>query len=523
MRLRFLLALSPCFVLCLTACRPAWQDALERGKAAQAAGDDVAAAAAFRLACEQEAPPDTGACRAAKSASARAAHEAIERSEKSCRDGELGVCFSGLAGARGVTTANTKERNTIEELLEISSALHMESCGALPLKTLDDATARYRCVSLLRKELGLPAHTARMTAQAQKIATFLLDEAHRHEVETAFGAGAVNAGLARCVVGGAEAKRLFDDDGARFLDASRLPAVVTISGLSPSARDRLCANLKPTPLRCSSEKGAEKTGVIANGSFKLAALKHSSKPTTKIIEYIAGTEKIANPEYDLILKEIEVDRRALKGIDKDAAAGKVACAVAEATLIKAANCTDCKEAVEKEKTCTKAQALADAAKSANDAFDTKKVLLSRTPRQVERNRMATHSWIETQHRWELPFALDVDGAPALKDVLVVEDFENPGFAPANIIAKKLTEPTTASLLPGIEERAIAHAQTELTRQLVVRGKALSPTCHAIADDGAQIDCQLKALWYGGSDPVPTWLNDLAARVDAPWPRAICID
>jgi hypothetical protein len=531
MRLWSLLALCPCFILCVTACRPVWQDAIEKEQALRAAGDDVNAAAAFRQACDQGAPPETKACEAARSTAARAAHEAIERGESACRAGELGVCFSALHGARGVTAENTKERATIEELLEVASSMHMESCSRLPLQNLDGATAAYRCLSLLRKEVALPAHATRIDRQAQKIAAFLLEEAHRHEVEQAFGAGAVHAGLARCMVGGSETKRLFDDDGARFLDQARLPAVVTISGLSPAAKDRLCAALKPGPLKCSpaapdlvsSEKGAEKNGVLANGALKLATLKHSSKPSTKVIEYIAGIDKVPNPDFDRLTREIEVDRRALRGTEKDAANGKEACAAAEAALVKAANCTACKEATERERICTKADALADDAKKANDDFDTKKVLLSRTPRTVEQNRMATHSWIETQHRWELPFEVTVDGAAALKDVLVVEDFEAPGFPPAGIIAKKLNEPTVATMRPTIEERATAHAQAELTRQLVARGKALAPTCHAIADDGDGIDCQLRALWYGGADPVPTWLNDLAARVEAPWPRALCIE
>ncbi len=509
-------------LLCLSACRPAWQDALEAGQRARDAGDDVGAAAQFLRACEQGAPEDTGACAAAKTTAARAAHEAIERSEKSCRSGEIGLCFSGLAPVRAVNAQGSKERSKIEELLEVCSEVHTSSCGQLPLRNLDDAVARYRCVALLRAEMALPAHETRVDNQTHQIAAFLQQETHRHESKTAFGAAAVNAGLAQCTIGGTETKRWVDDDSALFFSAGRLPARVQIAGSSSSAKERLCQGLGRGPLQCSDDMEAATTGVAANGVLKIRKLKHTSKPTDKLIEYVAGIEKIANPEFESISRQIKAEARALREHEQAASAAKSECTRAGDALVKAGNCTSCAELTEQEKSCSKSKDLADVLQKAIDALDSKKAQLSRTPPELERERRATHSWIETRHTWTLPFELSIDGGVAVQDSVVVEDTENPGFAPAHIEARKIHEPSTSSLQTQVEDRANAQVMAELTRQLVARAKALAPSCHAVVEDGPRLDCELKALWYGGSEPVATWLNELENRVTAPWPRAACV-
>jgi hypothetical protein len=246
--------------------------------------------------------------------------------------------------------------------------------------------------------------------------------------------------------------------------------------------------------------------------LKVGNLQHQQRRIERTIEYVAAVDHVANPEYSRLQQAIEADRRSLRDLEATARVARADCETAKGILTRANYCNPCAERTQEQSYCNRAEALIDTYNKAVEQQSGLVEQLNNTPQMLAVERRATHSYIETAHRWELPWQVDFGDVPGIRDTVLVEGVDRPGFAPARIEGSTARAPDVRAMVANLEGLAGARLLEVQNERLMRHGVDLAATCANLAG-GERTECELQSLWYRGKDPVSTWLQALSTQVD----------
>jgi hypothetical protein len=398
------------------------------------------------------------------------------------------------------------------------SALASE-CERPPLAAPEDALLLVRCIEAWHAHVPTPAFDMRAQAARQKSALWLDAQAAERTAQP--GMAWLYESLAACLGGRNAYGPRAQSYRSRFDDAHLVRVQLTArSGVEASAA---CTQLQQQlPLRCASGADALRAEVDAS----LGALTDSPIRERKSVEVLDHTERWANPAYQSALESLRHAQHRHRQAQDAASLGEADCNTARQALSRANSCSNCSERTYEESVCNRKGALEDIAsrerRSVRDAEST----VNNTPEYNSRDVYRSVYYLETQHRFQIPWRVRVTVGEASTDrssAFSYESLEREGVPAAGLTYLAYAPPRPATVQSALAAQATEVLTGALTAEVDRRANAKLSSCPNASEWN---ECTLEVAVLRRADPIKGFVEFIGARVDARssgWPAAACVD
>ncbi len=411
------------FVSFCSSCGPsAHEKRLQSARQAERNQQWVQAALEYGAACRMD-PAQVSICQRAQDTRDYAVEFRSYQALAHCKAGALSLCLQTIAPVREFrTTKSEKIREVLASASETASAqctLQNREEGAPGLLT------QFACLQQWREPLWEdPGYQKGFIAHARESAQSLVDLAQRSAKYT--GAQVAFLEAAQCIAPLSSAatrqKQFATDDFLR--NASTELRIFVRTNSKTNLERSLCQELSSRlgrGLDCNAN-GAHALDLESTLLDNRPRWTTSRWQETKSKRYLAGTERVVNPEYDKARLEYEMADAHVRDAREEANDRGTVCSETE-------DSSD----------CSRHESALRTLEQREDELERARSRFHNEPQTIERDVYKDHQYTVTTHTWKAPFRVSVAVGDTVKSRtfseaihVVYTDVEHAGFSPANI-------------------------------------------------------------------------------------------
>lgn len=468
---------------------------VKRAKAHETNKNWVEAAEAYSEACQLK-PSDAVTCKRAEEIREYAVEIRTYDARKLCAAGQLAECLESLRPVRAMQSTN---QGKVLEVLEQASKLAIDQCVATA-SSLGASLVELGCLQRWREALWVVSNYRAHFTERSKSAASTLATLAQAQPATALGAKMSYLQAAGCLMPlAADLEQLLRSTSDAFvaLSSTTLNLKYSVNGTTrqaPGTCNALVASIG-RGLRCDRVKSTHPELELSAEVFSVEPRwQQNYEDRQEVARYRAGTETLANPDYERARVEYELADQRFRDTERDTR--------------------------EREERCNQTQEASDcsAYDSIKRTYDDRLNELNRArsrfhnePSTITRDVYKDHIYVVRTHRWSAPFRASVSlgGSASAPEVTTVQytDVEQTGFPEAGVQTDRF-EPPAANFFRDqssqwLSQRLRYYIETEMQRRANDRAQNCS---------GDRIDCWATAnYWLGTSELGLPLLVELAGK------------
>lgn len=506
--------------------------AVAQADAARARGDVAGEALALRDAC-RAAPDDKKLCKRADGAWGAAQAAAQQAAATACGSGVGAVAVDRCLGAVAQLRRLRPDDPEAARLAEAAGRQHAAHCVTEAPRwetSIDDALELVRCEDGRADQIAVPSYLQKLAedrAVARDQLVHMLDKP-----ELAGHAGASSEVLAAAVclsatpglVEQARAARAAFVDRSRASIDLRVTTAQPLPGLCPTT-----ASLLGERVVCGSPR-ASAPQITVVGEVDLPPVEHSAFETPESVEYVAGIQRVPNPEYRTASERERYAREAKDQAERDYRRDQSDCSSAESRWHSASSCSSCSEKTERDRVCNEAQSSERLYHDRNSDWEQANRALSNTPSIIEHKDIRTAHYMVRHHTWRAVWRAQLrsDGKTmGAGGDTAAEDIETSGAPVAGVAADPLTYPGDRWYVAPLRDQVATKLAEIVVSALQRRAGDLALKCESgVTWTGDWLDCFARVKLWSGAQPDPgTLVHTAGAEHDrahgAAWPPLRC--
>lgn len=508
----------------LSACGPSLKTLeLRQAEQAKARKDWVVAAGHLKRACELD-PKDQKVCTEAEKMAHHAVDDSITAAKREIERGEYESALAHLVRARPVD-----ERGKVGPVLDTLGDKFAERCNSLPLQNTPEAVRYTRCLEANRAAIDRQRYSQIVAEGRVRASDLAAREAASNASEQRYATAYVQSGVAECLQSSADVSRHKGEYFSHFFERVSIPLGTRVQlpwstpGISHETFCRERAAEHPL-LDCQGTLHDRTLGVdlVVESSKQ----RHTQRGEARQIDYVDRIERYPNPAWAPLQSQLAREQRALQRERSQKNQLEANCETAESALRRAQSCNQCPERTHRDGACNNAEAARRTLRDHEQDVDRLRYELNNTPRELEREIMATFNYTEYFHSYSQSYRFSGTttsyGArtPANDEgTLEVEVSEHIGFAKAGLASKPLDAPSPTQFREEITARAKGFMARMVQSDLQKRSNDRLQQC-STPNDPTQLECWLAAHALV-VDPLQPYTARISEQIGRTYPATGC--
>ena len=486
-------------------------DAVAQANAAHARGDFVGEALALRQACTY-APDDKKLCKRANEAWAAAQQQTQHSADAACNKGEGAVavdtCLAAVAQVRRLRP-DDPDAARFAEAAGRQHAAHCVTESPRWESSLDDAVELIRCEDGRAAQIATPGYLQQLAQTRAAVRDQLVHVLDKAEVAGHFGATAELLAAAACLSPTPGLAEQVRTARATFLDRSRASIDLRVTTSQPlPALCGAAAQLLGERVVCGQARsGAPQITVV--GEVDVPPVEHTAFETEESVEYVAGIQRLPNPEYRTASDRERDARQAKDNAERDYRRDQSDCSSAESRLHSANDCSSCSERTDRDRVCNEAQSSERLYNDRQRDYDEANRTLTSTPSIIEHKDIRTAHYMVRHHTWRALWRAQLrnDGkTTAAGGDTAADDLETAGAPVAGVPSDPLTYPGDRWYVAPLRDQVATKLAELVAAALARRASDLALRCNGdVSWTGDWLDCFARVRLWTAAQPDPSAL------------------
>jgi len=478
-----LVAAVPLALLLVGCAKSPYDLALDEAQAALKAGDVARAALNFHRACTLK-PGEQETCTQAKQTFADLKARRLPPATQACATPDIDACHQQIGDVLAVQGADPDGVRLVTQGLDT----HATACKAQDTGPFMAALGALKCMQ----------HGADVTKRISAVYV-----ASRHATAKRFleaspsalpGASYALLHTASCLQKslGAETDAIARET---LIAAAATPIAVNVrdngpTPLSPNITNLCGAVAQAMGVRAQCGIRTDKV-VSFDVAVSLGRTVDNVTEELRVARYVAGTERVPNPDYAPAERELVRTRSSFEQIDREQRQNEANCAAAPVATKRTA--------------CAARDATVGEHTRRQQAFQNAQSRVQNTPPTIDREIIKEVSFTVRHHTWSTAWSYESPQG-SRQGTIVFRDSEHPAVPVANVPADPLAAPSREIIEGQLRPALLAAAQARFEPEF--QGKvARCAQAPFNFDDGPTLDCRVVAEFLGrGSPPAPeAWM------------------